>query len=178
MIFLYHHHSNFVYLTKHTIQSTLQMAFKFVFALALIAAASAGLLPAGQVYHAAPALAVSHPVLTKDAEQYDPHPQYKFSYDINDSLTGDVKSQVEARDGDIVQGEYSLNDADGFKRTVQYSSDPVHGFNAVVNREPLGASVKAVAAPSPVVAYAAPAPALIKSSPITYAAAPVLSYHH
>ena len=127
------------------------------------------------MYHAAPALAVAHPVLTKDAEQYDPHPQYKFSYDVSDSLTGDVKSQVEARDGDIVQGEYSLNDADGFKRVVQYTSDPVHGFNAVVNREPLGVAVKAVAAAP--VAYAA-TPALIKSAPVAYAATPALAYHH
>ncbi|KAH8245240.1 hypothetical protein KR032_006937 [Drosophila birchii] len=149
------------------------MAFKFLALLALVAAASAGILPAAQVYHAAPAAVatyaapvpaaaaavvktLAHPVLTKADEEYDPHPQYKFAYDVQDSLSGDSKSQIEERDGDVVRGEYSLIDADGFKRTVQYTSDPVNGFNAVVNRQPLVAKaiVKAVAP----VAYAAAAP--------------------
>ncbi|XP_017016987.1 larval cuticle protein A2B [Drosophila kikkawai] len=144
------------------------MAFKFLALLALVAAASAGVLPAAQVYHAAPVSVpvaaavvktVAHPVLAKADEEYDPHPQYKFAYDVQDSLSGDSKSQVEERDGDVVRGEYSLIDADGFKRIVQYTSDPVNGFNAVVNRERLVAKaiVKAVA-------------------PVAYAAAPV--YHH
>ncbi|KAH8289461.1 hypothetical protein KR054_005647, partial [Drosophila jambulina] len=139
----------------------------FLALLALVSAASAGVLPPAQVYHAAPYAApvpvpvvktVAHPVLAKADEEYDPHPQYKFAYDVQDSLSGDSKSQVEERDGDVVRGEYSLIDADGFKRIVQYTSDPVNGFNAVVNREPLVAKaiVKAVA-------------------PVTYAAP---SYHH
>ncbi|XP_055850446.1 cuticle protein 7-like, partial [Episyrphus balteatus] len=154
--------------------------FQFIVALAFVAVASAGLVPA-QVYHAA------QPVLAKSEEAHDPHPQYQFSYSVNDAITGDVKSQSETRDGDIVQGEYSLNDADGYKRTVQYSSDSVNGFNAIVNREPLvaGQIVKAAVAAAPV-AYAAPAavvksaplalaaPALVKSAPVAYAAAPAL----
>ncbi|XP_017009363.2 larval cuticle protein A2B [Drosophila takahashii] len=145
------------------------MAFKFVALLALIAAASAGVLPAAQVYHAAPVATyaahapaaavlktVAHPVLAKADEEYDPHPQYKFAYDVQDSLSGDSKSQVEERDGDVVRGEYSLIDSDGFKRTVQYTADPINGFNAVVNREPLVKTVvKTVAPVAPV--YAAPA---------------------
>ncbi|XP_062557885.1 cuticle protein-like [Armigeres subalbatus] len=84
------------------------------------------------------------------ADEYDPNPQYSFSYGISDALTGDQKEQQESRQGDNVQGSYSLVDADGFKRTVEYTADPIHGFNAVVHREPL--AVKAVAP----VAYAAP----------------------
>jgi len=125
---------------------------------ALIAAASAGVLPAAQVYHAAPVatyaapvLKTAHPVLAKADEEYDPHPQYKYAYDVQDSLSGDSKSQVEERDGDVVRGEYSLVDSDGFKRTVQYTADPVNGFNAVVSREPLvKAVVKTVAPVAPV----------------------------
>ncbi|XP_053970107.1 larval cuticle protein A2B-like [Anastrepha ludens] len=170
------------------------MAFKFVFALAFVAVASAGYAP---VYHAAPAsvayhaapVAVAQKVVVK-SEEYDPHPQYKFSYGVDDKLTGDSKSQVEERDGDVVRGEYSLIDSDGYKRTVQYTSDPVNGFNAVVNREPL---VKAVAvAPvvktvSPVAHYAAPvahyaAPAAHYAAPAAhyapYAAPAVVNYHH
>ncbi|XP_055848244.1 larval cuticle protein A2B-like [Episyrphus balteatus] len=140
------------------------MAFKFIVALAFVAVASAGLIPAHQGYHAA------QPVLIKSEDSYDHHPQYQFSYGVNDAHTGDVKNQIETRDGDVVKGEYSLIDADGYKRTVHYSADDVHGFNAVVQREPLGHVVKAVhSAP---VAYAAPA--VIKSAPLAYAAAPAI----
>ncbi|XP_016997569.2 larval cuticle protein A3A [Drosophila takahashii] len=172
------------------------MAFKFVFALAFVAVASAGYAPiaAPQVYHAAPAVAtyahapvaVAQKVVVKAAEEYDPHPQYRFSYGVDDKLTGDNKGQVEERDGDVVRGEYSLIDADGYKRTVQYTADPINGFNAVVNREPL---VKAVAvAPvvktvaAPVAHYAAPAayasyaaPAVVKTvAPVAHYAAPAV----
>ncbi|XP_016954278.3 larval cuticle protein A3A [Drosophila biarmipes] len=172
------------------------MAFKFVFALAFVAVASAGYAPiaAPQVYHAAPAVAtyahapvaVAQKVVVKAAEEYDPHPKYRFSYGVDDKLTGDNKGQVEERDGDVVRGEYSLIDADGYKRTVQYTADPINGFNAVVNREPL---VKAVAvAPvvktvaAPVAHYAAPAaytsyaaPAVVKTvAPVAHYAAPAV----
>ncbi|XP_011195397.2 larval cuticle protein A2B-like [Zeugodacus cucurbitae] len=158
-------------------QLNFDMAFKFVFALAFVAVASAGYIPAGPVYHAAPAVAVhaapvavAQKVVVK-SEEYDPHPQYKYSYGVDDKLTGDSKSQVEERDGDVVRGEYSLIDADGYKRTVQYSADPINGFNAVVNREPL---VKAVAV-APVAHYAAPA--VVKTvAPVAHYAAPVAHY--
>ncbi|KAH8243380.1 hypothetical protein KR032_007092, partial [Drosophila birchii] len=167
---------------------------QFVFALAFVAVASAGYAPiaAPQVYHAAPAVAtyahapvaVAQKVVVKAAEEYDPHPQYRFSYGVDDKLTGDNKGQVEERDGDVVRGEYSLIDADGYKRTVQYTADPINGFNAVVNREPL---VKAVAvapvvktvAAAPVAHYAAPAaytsyaaPAVVKT--VAHYAAPAV----
>ncbi|XP_034485380.1 larval cuticle protein A2B-like [Drosophila innubila] len=170
------------------------MAFKFIALFALIAAASAGILPAAQVYHAAPAVAtyaapaavvktiapVAQHVITKAAEEYDPHPQYKYAYDVQDALSGDSKSQVEERDGDVVRGEYSLIDADGYKRTVQYTADPINGFNAVVNREPL---VKTVAA-APVAHYAAPAvahyaaPTVVKTvQPVAHYAAPAVAHY-
>lgn len=47
---------------------------------------------------AGPAIAAVHP------EPYDPAPQYAFAYNIQDSLTGDHKSQQESRDGDVVKG--------------------------------------------------------------------------
>lgn len=61
---------------------------------------------------------------------------YEFSYAVNDEHTGDIKSQQESRNGDAVQGHYELIDSDGFKRIVDYTADDVHGFNAVVRREP------------------------------------------
>ncbi|KAH8344264.1 hypothetical protein KR084_009043, partial [Drosophila pseudotakahashii] len=123
------------------------------------------------------------PVLAKtvELEEVDPHPQYSYSYDVQDTLSGDNKGHVEERDGDIVRGEYSLIDADGFRRTVTYTADPVNGFNAVVRREPLAAVVasepvvkvaaplvKAVAPVAPV-ALAAPAP-IVRSAPLAVTA--------
>lgn len=67
---------------------------------------------------------------------YDPRPQYQFAYRVHDTLTGDAKTQHEIRDGDVVQGSYSLVEADGTLRVVRYTADPVNGFNAVVERGP------------------------------------------
>lgn len=86
------------------------------------------------VAHAGPVLAHAAPVYAKvhhEHEDYDPNPQYSFAYDVQDGLTGDSKSQHETRSGDVVQGSYSLIDADGHKRTVDYTADPHNGFNAV-----------------------------------------------
>ncbi|ALC47368.1 Ccp84Ag, partial [Drosophila busckii] len=136
------------------------LQFTILFA-ACIAVASAGVVPV-----AAPLAAVAQ------VEEYDPHPQYTYGYDVKDAISGDSKTQVESRNGDIVQGQYSLNDADGYRRIVDYTADPINGFNAVVRREPLVAAVApvapvAVAAPAPVV-RAAP----LAAAPFTYAAAP------
>ena len=99
-------------------------------------------------------------------EEFDPHPQYTYGYDVKDALTGDSKTQVETRDGGVVSGQYSLNDADGYRRIVDYTADPINGFNAVVRREPL------VAAVAPVVKAAVAAPVVAAPAPLTYAAAP------
>lgn len=70
-----------------------------------------------------------------------------------DPHTGDQKSQYEERDGDVVKGQYSLVEPDGTIRTVDYTSDPHNGFNAVVTRS--GAAVHPVA-PAPLkIGYAA-----------------------
>ncbi|XP_065075098.1 larval cuticle protein A2B-like [Ochlerotatus camptorhynchus] len=161
--------------------------------------------PAAHVTYAAPVTKtiVSAPVTktlvaaplakTIVADEYDPNPQYSYSYGISDALTGDSKSQQESRNGDVVQGSYSLVDADGFKRTVEYTADPHNGFNAVVHREPLvktvaAAPVAKVAYAAAPVAYAAPiaktivsAPAVTKtivSQPAVAYAAPAYAYHH
>ncbi|XP_058455733.1 cuticle protein-like [Malaya genurostris] len=129
------------------------MAFKFVTFLALVAVAHAGVISGPAYSYAAPAsLAYSAPIaktlvaapLTKTIVAIDSNPQYSFSYGVSDALTGDQKSQQESRNGDLVQGSYSLVDPDGFRRTVDYVADSQNGFNAAVRREPL--AVKAVAA--------------------------------
>jgi hypothetical protein len=138
-------------------------------------AAHAGV--AAPLAYAAPAvtrvaapLAYAAPAVAKVAvdTDYDPNPQYSYAYDIQDALTGDSKGQQETRSGDVVQGSYSLVEPDGTRRTVEYTADPVNGFNAVVHREPavVAAHVAKVAAP---IAYAAPAVAKV-AAPLGYAA--------
>ncbi|KOX72791.1 Cuticle protein [Melipona quadrifasciata] len=154
----------------------------FVVLAAFVAAANAGLLRTAEPLAYSAPVAVAAPVAkavvakTVDAD-FDPHPQYSYAYDVHDSLTGDAKSQQETRDGDVVQGSYSLIEADGTKRTVDYTADPVNGFNAVVRKEAPTVAVKALAA-APVaavktIAHAAPlayASAPIAHAPFTYAA--------
>lgn len=99
-----------------------------------------------------PTLAVYRAPLLKKvvATDFDPNPQYTFSYDVQDQLTGDSKSQIESRNGDVVQGSYSLLEPDGTRRIVEYVADPVNGFSAVVRREPsAGKPVAYTAVPTP-----------------------------
>ncbi|EDS28238.1 pupal cuticle protein [Culex quinquefasciatus] len=148
------------------------MAFKLVVCLAFLGVAAAGLVPLHGEYKG----------------DYYSHPQYSFNYGVHDGLTGDVKSQVESRDGDVVKGQYSLVEPDGSVRTVDYTADDVNGFNAVVTKS--GPSVHAApavvktVAPA-VVAHAAPAvyaaPAVVKTvaAPAVYShAAPAVYAAH
>uniref|UniRef100_A0A1I8PK13 Cuticle protein 8 n=1 Tax=Stomoxys calcitrans TaxID=35570 RepID=A0A1I8PK13_STOCA len=69
------------------------------------------------------------------------YPKYAFHYGVKDHQTGDIKSQAEERDGDVVRGQYSLVEPDGSVRTVNYHADDIHGFNAVVHKsDPAGHS--------------------------------------
>ncbi|XP_049801300.1 cuticle protein 21 isoform X9 [Schistocerca nitens] len=152
------------------------MACKLIVLAALVAVARAGYLGAPAVYapgapiaarayaapvaYAAPALRaapVAAAVPAAVAAEYDPHPQYSYAYDVQDALTGDSKTQHESRDGDVVQGSYSLVEPDGSIRTVDYTADPVNGFNAVVHREAGAHPAPVVAKVAAPVAYAAPA---------------------
>ncbi|XP_014251993.1 cuticle protein 21-like [Cimex lectularius] len=147
---------------------------------------------AAPLAYAAPVAKVAAPVAyAAHVDDYDPNPQYSYAYDVQDALTGDSKTQHESRSGDVVQGSYSLTDSDGTRRTVEYTADPVNGFNAVVHKEPLVAKVAApvvakVAAP---VAYAAPvakvaapfgygAPVAKFAAPLAYAAPVAKAYYH
>ncbi|XP_075160641.1 larval cuticle protein A2B-like [Haematobia irritans] len=164
------------------------MRQEFLLFSALMAVASAVVLPAAPAYPAYhgpsvyPAVAkYALPAVAKVAapEPYDPHPQYSYNYDIHDPTTGDIKSQQESRDGDLTKGSYSLIEPDGTRRTVEYTVDPVGGFNAVVHREPAAVKVAPVAkvlAPSPV--YHAPlvAKAVVPAAPFAYHGLP--AYHH
>ncbi|XP_049771903.1 skin secretory protein xP2-like [Schistocerca cancellata] len=137
----------------------------------LLAAAHAGLVAPAHL----PAAAAPAPAHAVAYDHYAP-PSYRFDYAVADSHTGDAKTQFEHRDGDRVTGAYSLIDADGTTRIVEYTADDHNGFQAVVKRigHPTPAPPRAVvvAAPAPAPAahapvYAAPAPA---PAPVAHAA--------
>ncbi|GJQ81560.1 hypothetical protein Trydic_g4919 [Trypoxylus dichotomus] len=109
-------------------------------------------------------------------EEYDQHPQYSFGYDVQDGLTGDNKQQHESRDGDVVQGSYSVVDPDGTRRIVQYTADPINGFNAVVNKEPLVAAAPIVTKAVAPVAYAAAVPRITATSQLIPHAGAAVAY--
>lgn len=133
--------------------------FQLFFVLGLAALARGAVVPV------VPAAAAAVPLAK--LEEFDPAPQYSFAYDVQDAVTGDSKAQYETRNGDIVRGSYSLIDADGTRRIVEYTADPINGFNAIVSREP---AIAAVAAPVLSVRPAALAPAAL--TPLAIPAAP------
>nr|XP_034836061.1 larval cuticle protein A2B-like [Maniola hyperantus] len=147
------------------------MVFKIIIFSCFVALARAG----APVAVAAPLVAAPVPARL---EEFDPLPQYQFGYNVADAQTGDYKSQQEQRNGDLVQGSYSLVDPDGTRRTVDYSADSVNGFNAVVRKEPLVAAAPAVVA-EPAVVPARYAAAPVVAAPVAAApvvAAPVAKY--
>nr|CAI5856733.1 unnamed protein product [Callosobruchus analis] len=66
-------------------------------------------------------------------EHHEPYhyPKYQFNYKVHDPHTGDEKQQYEEREGDQVKGQYSLKEADGTTRVVEYKADKHNGFEAV-----------------------------------------------
>lgn len=108
--------------------------------------------------HAQPAIVktIQPAYHAKHVEYPDTPAKYDFAYEVHDEQTGDIKRQQETREGDVVHGSYSLYDADGHHRVVEYTADPHNGFNAVVRREPVGhqAVKKIVAAPAITKVYA------------------------
>lgn len=97
----------------------------------LVAAAASAL----ELQHAQPLLLQTVPAYVKHAEYANAPAKYDFAYGVHDEQTGDIKSQQESRDGDVVHGSYSLVEADGSRRIVDYTADSHNGFNAVVRRE-------------------------------------------
>lgn len=89
--------------------------------------------------HVATVPKYTNPLIAKAVVPIDHHAatNYEFEYSVHDPHTGDAKNQKEIRHGHQVKGSYSLIEADGTKRVVEYTADAHHGFNAVVHREPI-----------------------------------------
>ncbi|KAH8270107.1 hypothetical protein KR018_004066 [Drosophila ironensis] len=81
-------------------------------------------------HHWAPA--VHHQEYSHHHEEPKHHPKYQFDYGVKDTKTGDIKQQWETRDGDKVKGGYTMKEADGRTRIVEYTADAHNGFQAVV----------------------------------------------
>ncbi|CAH0728867.1 unnamed protein product, partial [Brenthis ino] len=78
-----------------------------------------------------------HPEIVHSSHSHDyyTHPKYDFEYKVVDHHTGDIKSQHESRDGDVVKGYYALHQPDGSERSVHYHGDHHTGFHADVKYE-------------------------------------------
>uniref|UniRef100_A0AAG5DY08 Uncharacterized protein n=1 Tax=Anopheles atroparvus TaxID=41427 RepID=A0AAG5DY08_ANOAO len=165
------------------------MAFKFLAVVAFLAVASAQhynsqhYQPEYNQYHTQPAVVKTiQPALIKTVQpalyktvkhvEYPEAPaEYQFQYSVHDEHTGDIKSQQEERHGDDVKGQYTLIDADGHRRVVDYTADEHNGFNAVVRREPLeGHKIVKTIAKVPV--------AKVYAAPIAKVLAPQVHYSH
>merc|ERR1711983_147389 len=105
------------------------------------------------------------PLVVQEEESVIPA-NYNFGYSVSDIASGDSKTRQEQRDGDVVTGSYSVADPDGRIRTVTYTADSVHGFQAKVTYDgeegPVAIPFNPPAASAPVLASGpviAPAPA-------------------
>ncbi|KPJ01530.1 Cuticle protein 7 [Papilio xuthus] len=67
---------------------------------------------------------------------YVAKPDYHYAYGVDDPHTGNQQNHKEQREGDVVNGEYSLVEPDGSLRIVRYTADPKNGFQATVHKQP------------------------------------------
>ena len=110
-------------------------SFTILLSFGVIACASAGAISYSKHYNDGGSEGESElGEYSDEHKDYYHHPQYKFEYGVKDEHTGDHKSHWEHRDGDKVEGEYTLDEADGTKRIVSYHADGKTGFHAEVKR--------------------------------------------
>lgn len=112
--------------------------FKFVVLSCFISVAFGGLIS----YYPQPTIIKQYqpnPIIVKKIIHAQPEApaNYDFNYAVNEHSTGDNKAQHESARNGVVHGSYQLDDADGFRRIVDYTADDHNGFQATVRREPL-----------------------------------------
>lgn len=82
-------------------------------------------------------LALIAVALTAAERDDNENTQYDYSYSVEDQNTGDIKNHQEVNRNGNVRGQYSLIDADGYHRIVDYKADDRNGFNSEVRRDPI-----------------------------------------
>ena len=128
------------------------MAAKFIVFFGLVALSQAGIIPqqgwASQPQEWAPqAQAWAAPAIIKKVVAVEAPANYEFNYEVHEESTGDIKRQMEKAENGVIKGEYSLIDADGYRRIVEYTADDQNGFVANVRREPLHQQQKKIIVP-------------------------------
>merc|ERR1712223_509187 len=93
--------------------------------------------------------------------------RYNFGYSVADLESGDSKSRQESREGDVVTGSYTVADPDGRIRTVTYTADSVHGFQAKVTYDGEEGPVAIPFNPPPPAQNQSPDPVVIARNPET-----------
>lgn len=73
--------------------------------------------------------------IVKIAENTKTSIEYDYNYSVHDDSTKDIKQHHEKALNGAIVGQYSLMDADGYRRIVDYTADDKNGFKAVVRRE-------------------------------------------
>ncbi|XP_070499695.1 cuticle protein 8-like [Chironomus tepperi] len=132
------------------------MAFKLVLSFTILSVVSAGVVDLGynsNYYHQPAAYQPAtyvQPAVIKQAAYvkqvaHEAPANYEFNYEVHDAHTGDIKRQQEVAKDGAISGQYSLIDADGYRRVVSYTADDHHGFQANVQREPVDHKIVAQA---------------------------------
>jgi hypothetical protein len=132
------------------------MASKVIVFLGFIALTQAGII--AQQGWAAPQQAWAAPAIIKKVVAAEAPANYEFNYEVHEESTGDIKRQSEKADNGVIKGEYSLIDADGYRRVVEYTADDHNGFVANVRREPLHQQQKKIIVQQPIVKVIKQAP--------------------
>ena len=73
--------------------------------------------------------------MVKSIENTKTSIEYDYNYSVHDENTNDIKQHHEKALNGAIVGQYSLMDADGYRRIVDYTADDINGFQAVVRRE-------------------------------------------
>jgi hypothetical protein len=133
------------------------MASKVIVFLGLIALSQAGFIRQ-QEWASQPAAWAPAPTIIKKVVAAEAPANYEFNYEVHEESTGDIKRQSEKAENGVIKGEYSLIDADGFRRVVEYTADDNNGFVANVRREPLHQQQKKIIVQQPIVKVIKQAP--------------------
>jgi Insect cuticle protein len=95
------------------------MIAKVTILLAAVALSQAGIIEPAWAPHNPTIIKQFQPTIIKKVIEAEAPANYQFTYDVNEPLTGDIKSQSEKAENGAIKGSYQLQDADGYLRVVR-----------------------------------------------------------